>query len=92
MMYDVDITSCEGQEMHRTQIMLEEEQYQALRECARRSGKSMGSVVREVLDAALRYGTSNRAVPSDELDKLNGFFSDRDIAGRNHDEVLYGGA
>jgi len=77
--------------MHRTQIMLEEEQYQTLRERARRSGKSMGAVVREVLDAALRYGTRTRDAKSDELDELNGFFSDKETAGRSHDDILYGG-
>ena len=77
--------------MHRTQIMLEEEQYQALRERARRSGKSMGSVVREVLDASLRYGAQHTNVQAGELDKLNGFFSDTETAGRQHDDILYGG-
>ena len=76
--------------MHRTQVMLEEEQYQALRERARRSGKSMGGVVREVLDAALRYGIQNGKSHADELGELNGFFSDTETAGRKHDDFLYG--
>jgi len=71
--------------------MLEEEQYQALRERARRSGKSMGCVIREVLDASLCYGAQSAKAQTDELGELNGFFSDTEVTGRKHDDILYGG-
>lgn len=40
--------------MHRTQVYLEESQYQLLRSLARRKGKSLAAVLRDILDAYLQ--------------------------------------
>ena len=76
--------------MHRTQIMLETDQYQALRERARRAGKSMGLVIREILDEGLK-SSSPRKRARTRLKSLKGFFDDASVQGRHHDDVLYGG-
>ena len=44
------------EKMHRTQIMLEDSQYLTLRERARLEGKSMGQLIRELVDRGLRRG------------------------------------
>jgi hypothetical protein len=76
--------------MHRTQIMLEEAQYQTLRECARQDGKTMGKLARELIAAGLdrRAGKRRRGR---RLDDLKGLFREPDVNGRDHDAHLYGG-
>jgi len=76
--------------MHRTQITLEEAQYAALREQARRTGKSMGAVIREMLDRELEaLGNARRGRPTG-LKKLKGIIEDPGFGGEDHDEILYG--
>ena len=74
--------------MHRTQILLEEWQYEMLRAKAEREGRSMSEILRDVLGAAL--GGKRR--PSDQraLDSLAGIVNEPGASGRDHDEVLYG--
>ena len=77
--------------MHRTQVLLEEQQYQALRGRARRDGKSMGQLVRELVEAGL--GAPGRK-PSRRrrLRDSRGMFRAPDLRGRDHDDHLYGEA
>ena len=75
--------------MHRTQIMLDEDQYQALREQARRLGKSMGQLIRELVAAGLKT-TVTDAGRRRSLRSFKGMFSKRDVAGRDHNRHLYG--
>jgi hypothetical protein len=49
MMYDVIVSS-----MHRSQIMLEEEQYRFLADEARRKGKSISALLREWIDQRIQ--------------------------------------
>lgn len=44
--------------MHRTQILLEDDQYEQLKEEAARTGRSIGELVRTALDA--QYGAAAR--------------------------------
>jgi len=73
--------------MHRTQILLDEERYMQLRDRARREGKSMGQLVRELIDKGLGAGRKKGRSP---LMGLKGFIERSDVTGRGHDRALYG--
>ena len=77
--------------MHRTQITLEDSQYIALRERARRAGRSMGSIIRELLDRELEGQWKPRRGRSSGLNKLKGMLEDPGFGGEDHDGILYGG-
>ena len=77
--------------MHRTQINLDDWQYLALRERARRSSKSMGQLIRELLDLELQVGHRTRGGRTAGLKSLNGIVKDPGFGGEKHDEVIYGG-
>lgn len=77
--------------MHRTQITLEDTQYLSLREQARRSGKSMGQLIREMLDRELGPRPPSRRQGATGLKKLRGILEDPGFGGEDHDEVLCGG-
>jgi len=77
--------------MHRTQVNLDDWQYLALREQARRSGKSMGQLIRELLDLELQVGHRARGGRTAGLKSLNGIVKDPWFGGESHDEVIYGG-
>ncbi len=70
--------------MHRTQLNLDDWQYEALRSRAAREGKSLSGLVREVLSEYLT-GTG----PA-RLDGIAGAGSDPEVPGRDHDRALYG--
>ncbi|WP_025321526.1 hypothetical protein [Deferrisoma camini] len=74
--------------MHRTQILLEETQYLALRERARREGKSIGQLIREFVDLGLSGAGGKGARERACLQKLAGLFGDG-MDPRDHDRVLY---
>ena len=96
MMYDVAVTIAasrsipEDQGMHRTQIMLEEDQYEVLRERARQDGKSLGQVIRELLRTGLEVTGADREASGNGLRTLRGVFNAPGDAGRYHDHYLYG--
>jgi len=77
--------------MHRTQITLEDSQYVALRERARRSGKSMGLLIRELLEKEMGSGATTRKKNRSGLSALKGIIDDSKFSAESHDEVLYGG-
>ncbi len=72
--------------MHRTQLLLEEWQYEALKARAERSGRSLSDVVREILAAHL--APSQPA--EDPLFALDSVFDDPGVSGADHDAFLYG--
>ena len=76
--------------MHRTQIMLEESQYHALREKARSDGKSIGQLIREFVELGLKSISSRPKKRRRSLKQLQGLFSEPDTSGRDHDRHLYG--
>lgn len=76
--------------MHRTQVMLEESQYVALRERARRSGKSMGEIIRELLSREASLGPGRTLKESEGLFALEGALNDGAMAAKDHDTILYG--
>ncbi|WP_158675230.1 FitA-like ribbon-helix-helix domain-containing protein [Thiohalobacter thiocyanaticus] len=72
--------------MHRTQIILEDWQYQVLRARAEREGRSMSAVVRDILQTAL----SPPAGQKSRLGEIGGMGEDTASYGRDHDQYLYG--
>ena len=74
---------------HRTQLILEEWQYDGVRALAESSGVSLASVVRE---AVSEYLSHRDAAQGSSLEELRGIGHDPDLSGIDHDEVLYGSA
>ncbi|MFA5139449.1 MAG: hypothetical protein WC728_09480 [Elusimicrobiota bacterium] len=73
--------------MHRTQVLLEDRQYEALKAWAKRMDKSLGEVIRLALDRLLGGG----AEAAGRLDSICGIGSDPGgPSGRDHDKQLYG--
>jgi len=70
--------------MHRTQILLEEWQYEALRAQAERDGRSLAALIREVLTRHLKPGARTR------LEEIEGVAEGPPDLGRHHDHYLYG--
>ncbi len=76
--------------MHRTQVMLEESQYVALRERARRSGKSMGELIRELLGQEDASRASRMVKESEGLYAIEGSLRDGKRTAIEHDSILCG--
>lgn len=71
--------------MHRTQLLLEDWQYQALRARAEQEHRSISDLVREIL----RHSLAPPHLKS-RLDEIEGVGEDPASYGRTHDRVLYG--
>src|SRR5262249_3548444 len=82
MMYNYD--------MHRTQVLLEERQYAALRAWARRWDQGISEIIRLAVDRFL--GTKmKRKAKSPGLNAICGIGTDPGgPSGREHDQFLYG--
>ena len=74
--------------MQRTQILLDDWQYEALKAQAERQGRSMSELLREMLDSALDQNAGRTGDTT--LDDIRGIGRDRAARGRDHDEFLYG--
>lgn len=75
--------------MHRTQIQLEEWQYEALVREAESAGTSLAQLVRTAVSQYLEG--QRRAPGSRELSRIAGIAEDAGATGRDHDRLLYGG-
>lgn len=75
---------------HRTQVSLEGWQYDSLKARGEREDRSLSDLVRE---AVTEYLADLAAPPPGKgrLDAIRGIASDPEVAGRDHDRVLYGG-
>jgi plasmid stability protein len=73
--------------MHRTEIILEDWQYQTLRARAEQEGRSISAVVREILRHALDGSPHQKG----RLRAIEGIAEDRSAYGRAHDRFLYRG-
>jgi hypothetical protein len=73
--------------MHRTQLILEPWQYDALRAMADKEGESISGLVRRALTAFLGRAPTRRKA---RLDDIEGLFDDPGASGREHDRFLYG--
>ena len=75
--------------MHRTQILLEDKQYEALKAWAKRVDKSLSEVVRQAVDRLL--GAEAEAAGPSRLSDICGIAQDPGgPSGRDHDNTLYG--
>jgi hypothetical protein len=75
--------------MHRTQIYLENGQYQTLRALARREGKSLAAVIREIISAHLEDDRDRRG--RDRFSDVVGIGEgDGSSVAENYEEYLYG--
>ena len=78
-----------GADIHRTQVYLENSQYELLRSRAWREGKSMAAVIREILDVHLsgKAATARR----DPLHSAVGIGEgDGSAVAENYEDFLYG--
>lgn len=75
-----------GYIMHRTQVLLEEQQYRRLKEESARTGRSIGELVREAID--LEYGDHSRDALLEALDDSYGAWADRPIDGAEYVETI----
>ena len=74
---------------HRTQISLEDWQYQMLLEESNRTKKSLSRIIRELISEKFRNRTSRTG--ADSLSDIIGIGSgDGSAVAREHDNVLYG--
>lgn len=71
--------------MHRTQVLLEEELHQTLREVAAAEGRSAASIVRE----AVRLYLEARHFDDDPIRELIGAFEGPSDSASQHDRGLY---
>lgn len=74
--------------MHRTQLLLEDWQYEMLKARAERERRSLADVVREILTRALEE-PDRRGGPRG-ISELAGIVNEPDVSGRNHDDIVYG--
>lgn len=75
--------------VHRTQILLEESQYEGLMTLSRRTGKGLSELVRSAVDRLL--GREPGPKSKTGLRSICGIASDHaGPSGRDHDRVLYG--
>lgn len=74
--------------MHRTQLNLDDWQYESLKSKAEREGRSLSDIVREAVTEYLEDETDSG---TDRLRRLEGLASDAKASGRHHDRILYGG-
>lgn len=73
--------------MHRTQLLLESWQYDALRGLAERSGRSLAAVIRSILAEHLARLAKRGA---DRLDSIAGIAEGPPDLATDHDRHLYG--
>lgn len=71
---------------HRTQILLEDWQYEALKGLAESEGASISGTVRKILTQQLRPRSFRRSA----LRAIAGIGRDPKAAGKDHDRWLYG--
>ena len=74
--------------MHRTQILIEEWQYEALRGRAERERCSRSALIREILNASLN---PSEIIPRKRLQTIEGIGEDAVASGQEHDKYLYAG-
>ena len=76
--------------MHRTQILLEDVQYHALRERAGRTGKTIAQLIRAFVDQGLKKERAKSRRRALRLEDLSGMVNEPGLASAHHDDVLYG--
>jgi uncharacterized protein (UPF0261 family) len=76
--------------VHRTQILLKDEQHRALAAMSRRTGRGLSSLVRDAVDAML--GGGKTAAATRRLSDIRALGRDpKGPPASEHDRLLYGG-
>lgn len=70
--------------MHRSQIMLEDKQYNFLKNLSKQEEKSISSIIREMINKYLEKRKKR------SLSSIVGIATDNEIHGEDHDKILYG--
>lgn len=70
--------------MHRTQIIIEDWQYEHLRIISEEKGKSISSVLRDMITSSLKADEPGRS-----LEAICGLGEDHEASGKDHDRFLY---
>lgn len=73
--------------MHRTQLNLDDWQYEALRARGEREDRSVSDLVRE---AVAQYLVGDEVEPRRRLSDIKGLGNDPEASGADHDRWLYG--
>ena len=74
--------------MHRTQIYLEDIHYQVLLNRARRDGKTLSALIREILDEHLGFGPGKGKDPLSDVIGIGK--GDGSRVAENYEDYLYG--
>lgn len=72
--------------MHRTQVLIEDHQYQRLRSLSADSGRSIGELVRRAIETA--YGGPGPEALRRSLHASHGAWADREIDGADYVESI----
>jgi plasmid stability protein len=72
--------------MHKTQVVLEDWQYEALRSLAAQEHRSISDLVREMLT---RYLVGNHEIARQRLAAMEGIGADAQASGTDHDAFLH---
>ena len=72
--------------MHKTHVVLEDWQYEALRTLAEQEHRSISELVREMLT---RYLVGNHEIARQRLAAMEGIGADAHATGQNHDAFLH---
>lgn len=72
--------------MHRTQLLIEQWQYEALRGRAEREGRSLSALVRDILESSL---TPSHPSARKGICVMDGIGEDAAAHGEHHDKYLY---
>jgi predicted DNA-binding ribbon-helix-helix protein len=72
--------------MHKTHVVLEDWQYEALQTLAEQQHRSISKLVREMFT---RYLVGNREIARQRLAALEGIGADAHATGQDHDASLY---
>jgi hypothetical protein len=72
--------------MHKTHVVLEDRQYEALRTLADQEHRRISDLVREMLT---RYLVGNHEMPRQHLAAMEGMGADAHATGQDHDAFLY---
>jgi len=75
--------------LHRTQISLTKRQYQYLRRLAAQTGRSMSSIIRELVDRSMAIQARQPLEPDPFFDIIGMVTGDGTSVGREHDQYLF---
>lgn len=70
--------------MHRTQLIIEDWQYEYLKDISEEKGKSLSAIVREMIS-----GFIEKEVSGSNLSSICGIGEDEEGCGKDHNKLLY---